>query len=611
MPGIVGLISTKLSPQVARSQLQKMIASLVHEAHYVTASWSDESAGIYAGSVEIRGSFSDRMPLRSSAGNVVLLFSGEDFSKKRVRQTVDAPGINGRASASYLADAAEDPDAFLRGINGTFHGLSIDLRTRTTTLFNDRFGLHRVYVHEANDAFYFAAEAKAILAVRPELRRIDGRAMAELVTCGCVLEDRTLFPNIQVLPPGSAWTWRNGIAPVKSRYFRPEEWEQQEPLDEETYYRHLKSVFSRNVTQYLHSDQRLAVSLTAGLDTRVILAWASPAQDSLPFYTFGGIYRDSHDVRVARKLAKQLHQPHEVIRVDQEFLSKFPHYAERTIYISDGAASVSRASNLYVNEKARAIAPVRLTGNYGGEVLRRVRLFKAHMPVSGILSRDMMVQAKEASETFRSLCGGVPLSFTLFRQMPWHHHGLAALESSQLTVRSPFLDNEFVATAYQGPDRSASDSRLSLRLIADGNKELLKERTDFGYAGRDNLHGAFSRRVRSWSHKAEYAYDYGMPQWAVPFDHMLSAFRPERLFLGRHKYYHYRVWYRDMLGDYLKQVLLDTRSLSRSFVEPKGIERMVQEHCRGVGNYTSEIHQALSLELIHRLFIDGDSKVSN
>ena len=47
--------------------------------------------------------------------------------------------------------------------------------------------------------------------------------------------------------------------------------------------------------------------------------------------------------------------------------------------------------------------------------------------------------------------------------------------------------------------------------------------------------------------KAEYAYDYGMPQWVARIDHVLSPLHLERLFLGRHKYAHYRVWYRDVL----------------------------------------------------------------
>ena len=47
-------------------------------------------------------------------------------------------------------------------------------------LFNDRYGMQRIYCHESKDAFYFAAEAKAILAVRPELRRMDARGLGRI-----------------------------------------------------------------------------------------------------------------------------------------------------------------------------------------------------------------------------------------------------------------------------------------------------------------------------------------------------------------------------------------------------------------------------------------------
>ena len=56
----------------------------------------------------------------------------------------------------------EDPN-FFKNLNGRFQGLVADRARGTVTLFNDRFGLQRVYFHEARDAFYFSAEAKAIL----------------------------------------------------------------------------------------------------------------------------------------------------------------------------------------------------------------------------------------------------------------------------------------------------------------------------------------------------------------------------------------------------------------------------------------------------------------
>jgi asparagine synthase (glutamine-hydrolysing) len=105
--------------------------------------------------------------------------------------------------------------------------------------------------------------------------------------------------------------------------------------------------------------------------------------------------------------------------------------------------------------------------------------------------------------------------------------------------------------------------------------------------------------------KAEYAYDYGMPQWASRIDNFLSPFHVERLFLGRHKISHFRVWYRDALREYVRGMLLDRRTLSRPYFEPKAVEAIVNGHTKGGLNYTSAIHKLLTLELVQRLFFDA------
>lgn len=113
------------------------------------------------------------------------------------------------------------------------------------------------------------------------------------------------------------------------------------------------------------------------------------------------------------------------------------------------------------------------------------------------------------------------------------------------------------------------------------------------------------RGILEFSFKAEYAYDYGMPQWVSKIDHAFSPLHLERLFLGRHKLCHYRVWYRDQLSNYVREMLLDPRTLSRPYLEPKGVEAIVNGHTRAGLNYTTEIHRLLSLELLHRLFLDS------
>src|SRR5713101_1207533 len=80
--------------------------------------------------------------------------------------------------------------------------------------------------------------------------------------------------------------------------------------------------------------------------------------------------------------------------------------------------------------------------------------------------------------------------------------------------------------------------------------------------------------------RAEYAYDYGMPQWVARIDNALSWLHLERLFLGRHKFNHFRVWYRDVLSEYVREMLLDPLTLSRPYIHRNGLETMVRGHLK-------------------------------
>ena len=95
-----------------------------------------------------------------------------------------------------------------------------------------------------------------------------------------------------------------------------------------------------------------------------------------------------------------------------------------------------------------------------------------------------------------------------------------------------------------------------------------------------------------------------MPQWLAGFDYMVKPLHLEKLFLGRHKFYHFRVWYRDELAAYVREILLDERTLSRPYVNRSFIESMVHSHTKGYRNYTTEITRMLTAELIQRVFIE-------
>ncbi|HEY1248598.1 MAG TPA: hypothetical protein VGE97_06405, partial [Nitrososphaera sp.] len=148
-----------------------MVEAIRHESFYETGTWIDESLGVYVGWSVRRNCFSDGMPLCNERGNVVLVFAGEEFPEPGTARHLKERGHGLEVEGlSYLVHLYEEDPTFPAGLNGRFQGLLVDRTRGRAMLFNDRYGMHRSYYHESKEAFYFAAEAKAILKVRPELR---------------------------------------------------------------------------------------------------------------------------------------------------------------------------------------------------------------------------------------------------------------------------------------------------------------------------------------------------------------------------------------------------------------------------------------------------------
>jgi asparagine synthase (glutamine-hydrolysing) len=310
---------------------------------------------------------------------------------------------------------------FLPQLNGWFSGVIIDKRKGRIVLFNDRYGVGRICYHQGTDAFYFASEAKSLLAVLPQTRTLDPIGLGEHLACGAVLQNRTLFKGISLVPPGSAWTFHlNGTVDM-STYFSPRSWEEQPVLTEQEYYARFKDVWTRRLPYYFGGSRPIALSLTGGVDSRMILAWRSCASGRLLSYTFGGKYRECRDVILARRLAALSNTPHSVIPLDETFLQQFPTLAETAARVSDGTLDASGAVDIFVQGLAREIAPVRVTGTNGGEILRRLVAFGPEPLDPDIFSADFIRVLEKADETYRAELDCHRLSFTAFKQVPVVH----------------------------------------------------------------------------------------------------------------------------------------------------------------------------------------------
>ena len=586
MPGIVGIVSRR--PAADCQQLvTAMVASMRHESFYEFGTCSAPELGVHAGWTAHPHSFAQRESSTGSCDDVATLVAGECY---------------GDGGSPSLASAyREFGDGFVSRLNGLFSGLLIDRSRRRVVLFNDRFGLERIYIHETPETLYFASEAKALLRVVPELRSFDDRGVAQLLAFGCTFGGRTLFRDVTLLDAGSLWSLEGG-AWSRTRYLVPECLEKQSILSADAFNDTFAATFKSVLPRYVSNGDRLGISLTAGLDTRMIMA-CLPATPARPVaYTFSGLSERTLDERIAARVAGIGGLDHRVLRIGTDFLTDFGRFVDKTVYVADGSFGATGAHEVYLNAKVRTLAPVRLTGNFGSEVLRSMSTFKPLGLAREMLHPDVAVSVAALSLN-HARASEHPVTFSAFREIPSSLFGTLAAGRSQVTLRTPYLDNDIVSLAYRAPAQARQSPDSALHLIATTHPTLASIPTDRGViVGGGGLAHFARRALAEVTFKLDYVHHEGLPNWLSPIDPVIHALSKLGV-LGLHKYLPYRRWFRQELRPYITQVLTDGRTLRMPYWNRAFLEMMVKDHGAGRRNYLREISTAMTLEAVDRLLL--------
>jgi asparagine synthase (glutamine-hydrolysing) len=485
-------------------------------------------------------------------------------------------------------------------LNGLFSGLLIDRQRRKILLFNDRYGLERIYWHEANGEFYFASEAKALLRVLPSLREFDPEGVGEFLALGCTMGSRTLFKGVQLLPGGALWTFENGSC-RKGTYFSPSEWESSPPLVAEDFEVQFQETFKRVLPRYFAPESRVGISLTGGLDSRMIMACRPEMAEEPVCYTFTGTNGQTLDDRLAAKVAEACGLDHHLLRIGPDFFSDFAAHADRTVYVTDGSFGVLGAHEIYFNRMARDLAPFRLTGNFGSEVLRGVSTFKPLGLTADVIDPKFSPVIKAAA---RAHAEGEAHHITAaaFQNIPWNLFGSLAAGRSQTIFRTPYLDNEIVALAYQIPDHLRTSPVPSANLIRNSNPILGNIPADMGQIRMNGRRASALRRLfGKVTFKLDYLNNEGFPNWLLPLDPLFKTFASRLGVIGLHKYLHYRSWLQGDLSGYLRETAARLRGRGSPFWNSAFVEGMVSDHLQGRRNYVAEINAVFTLEAVERL----------
>ena len=124
-----------------------MLKSMTHEPFYASGASIARDAGVYAGWVAHPGSFAQRQSHCLEANGIDIGFTGECVDETiSQRHDEDSDDSIARLYHRY-------GDDFVERLNGVFSGFIFDRFARRVLIFNDRYGLERLYVHDTGKEY--------------------------------------------------------------------------------------------------------------------------------------------------------------------------------------------------------------------------------------------------------------------------------------------------------------------------------------------------------------------------------------------------------------------------------------------------------------------------
>ncbi|OGC76067.1 MAG: hypothetical protein A2Z27_04180 [candidate division Zixibacteria bacterium RBG_16_50_21] len=252
---------------------------------------------------------------------------------------------------------------FVSRLKGSFAVAIWDSRTKSLTLGTDRFGTRPLYYFRNSDNFSFCSEIKGFLALPGFGPKINYTALAEFLSFGFLLENKTLFEDVALVPPGSVLVFSPDRFEIrrywKARFSRAIPGFNRKSATEECH-----SLLERAVQNDLEGSEAVGLFLSGGLDSRLLAGLAAENGRKIETFTFGT--PNCMDGYLASRIADSLGISNRYFRLSPDFLAN---WGERGIWYTEGMSNCLNFAGIEVLPEVRNITPVVMNGYGGNEFL--------------------------------------------------------------------------------------------------------------------------------------------------------------------------------------------------------------------------------------------------
>ncbi|HSJ69442.1 MAG TPA: asparagine synthase (glutamine-hydrolyzing) [Anditalea sp.] len=628
MCGIVGVFNLNGQP-FSRNQLRKMSDSLSHrgpdgEGFYIKENIALAHKRLAILDTSPRG----LQPMTSKEGNWVIIFNGCIYNFMELKQELRSMG-HSFVSATDTEVIVEGLEAygpsFLERLDGMFAIAAWNKKEKSIYLSRDRYGVKPLYYWFSGKTLVFASEIKAILAHPDYSIKLNFSALNEYFTFQNMFSFNTLFDGITMLPPANTVKVNSSSTFVKHYswwdydYSNPDEKMTFEDATFET-----ERLFRNAVARQMVSDVPVGSYLSGGMDSGSITALASTHVDRLATFTCGfdmsevtGVEANYDERRDAELMANHFKTEHyEQVLNAGDIKWSLP----KLVYHLEDLRVGMSYPNYYISRLASKFVKVCLQGTggdelFGGYPWRYYRVFqsvsqqeyfdsyynfwqrlvtdqqKSQLFTSEVFSKINLQEPREIFErvfTFNNkLSYDTPehhINNSLYFESKTFLSGLLLVGdklsmANGLEERFPFMDNALVDFAQKIPVRHKL-----------GNLEQMKKLDENVFGNKRKQYQEFNDG-KNVLRKA------------------MMDFIPEKIINRKKQGFSApdESWYRGENAAYIKELLLNKKTISSDFISQDYIKKIVDEHTNDRINHRLLIWSFMNFEWWCKIFLNNES----
>ncbi len=314
--------------------------------------------------ISLRG----KQPMTNEDGTIWVVFNGEIYNWKELRQRLEQAGHR------FTSDA--DTEVIVHGyeqygeqcfalLEGDFAIALYDSNKRQLFLARDRVGIKPLYYTFLDGSLVFASEIKAVLECPGLARQVNRRVLDRYLTLRYPFGKETMFQSIFRVLPGELIRYDCASQQVEVKKFASVA---KAPLfpSEQTMVAQLRAALTKAVQRQMMSDVPLGAYLSGGVDSASVVAlMQQQCKEPLKTFSVGFGLEDTDELRFARSLSDQIGTDHHEIILEKDVVQLLP----KIIWHSDEPIADPAMIPVYVlSREAKKDVTVVLTGDGGDEL---------------------------------------------------------------------------------------------------------------------------------------------------------------------------------------------------------------------------------------------------